>query len=132
MLQLLEYLLFTGQETNQKLHKFHHKNPTLNPLPHRLSMLLKEFTFHLSEGMKTIKDKKKFKTHMSIVFRGGGMIHEMYIMVQRTENIPLGTEMGRLEQGLKQLAPYIVKIFGYEQALYIVTPHYQQLADMWG
>lgn len=133
MIALLEHLYLTGRDALHKLQTAYQTSPVQNPLPHRLSILLSEFMYYTSESINHLDDAKKLKTDLEILFHNGVMLNEMDTMLNRTENIiSLKTEMGTLQEGLSHLARYVAEIYGYEQAKYIVTSHFQQLSGLWG
>lgn len=132
MIELLEYLLTIGKQANFKLIKAHEVRPNTNPLSHRLSLLLNEFNFHLSESLKNMNNQSNLKTHLEILYHDGVMINEMHTMLKRTENMTsLKTEIDSIQEVLSQLVRYITEIYGYEKARYIVPSHFQQLSGPW-
>lgn len=132
MTELVEYLLILGKQANFKLLKAYEERPNTNPLFHRLSLLLNEFNFHLSEGLKNMDNQTKLKIHLEILYHDGVMINEMHTMLKRTENVAsLKTDIDSIQEMLSQLVRYITEIYGYEKARYIVPSHFQQLSGLW-
>jgi hypothetical protein len=71
------------------------------------------------------------REQLSVLYRIGPEINEMYKMLKRTDPIDIELEVNEIRNVLTKLVPYVVRLFGKSQALYIVTPPFQRLSGLW-
>jgi hypothetical protein len=113
-----------------------------NPYVIRLLILLEEL-YQKSEAaameINLQASNKSLKDSLSVMYRDGEEIEEMYKMLKRT--IPsitplslilqLEADVKKIKDLLTTLVPYVVGIFGSREALFIVTPGFQHRAGLW-
>lgn len=130
---ILNELLRVTKQAKHKLHNAMEQEKMRNPIPHRLSLLLDDFTQHIEKAiMIDEKLKKELKYHLSALYRDADMMQEMEIMLQRTSPINLVPEINTIKQLMSDLVTDVVNLFGAYESLYIVTPLFQQLSGLWG
>ncbi|WP_419887068.1 hypothetical protein ACN6MT_16205 [Neobacillus niacini] len=103
----------------------------INPLLVRIQYIVEELQAHLlaiSESPLSLKDSK---FHWSVLYRDGDTLDEMYTMLKHTTPLPVQTEVEYIKKCLIFYTRSVVDLFGENNSLYIITPKFQELSNLW-
>lgn len=103
----------------------------VNPLLIRIQRVILEFQDHylsIAKGNMNPSDKKY---HWSVLYRAGDMIDEMTVLLRNTTPVFIQTEVEYIKQSIVFFTNEIVQTYGRREALFIITPKFQELAGLW-
>lgn len=103
----------------------------INPLFTRISVILDELMEHVLLLSSDSNDSLDEKYHWSVLYRAGDVLGEMATMLTHTTPLPIRTEVQFIMQILIFYTQIVIQRFGKREALYIITPKFQELADLW-
>lgn len=103
----------------------------VNPLLFRIQMILQEFQTHFTALASAEVSIQQQKYHWSILYRDGDTLDEMATMLHNTTPVLIKTEVDYIKQCLVFFTYHIVNLFGKDEARYIITPKFQELAELW-
>jgi hypothetical protein len=127
----LQKLEQKSYEANTKL--YHHFTEIREPnaIARRLSLLLTEMQQYTRASINAHQNKTEQKEFLSILYRNADETNEMYTMLQNVSPINLQVEINPISDILVELVPNIVEEYGKEETLFIITPRFQQLSNVW-
>ncbi len=139
--QLLQEINISAQRTSAVLYRLIDLPEVRhNPYTARLLKLILELKTCSQEAIIAYSegDRQGYKSYLEILFRSETMASELNTMLGRTTpKVPkkikgkLDRDINNLENLLVRLARAISVIFGPRETLYILTPKYQDLANLW-
>lgn len=102
----------------------------INPLLYRIQVVLEEVKTHLL-AVASKQDRNQLKYHWSVLYRAGDILDEMSTLLKNTTPVMIQTEVDYIKQNLIFFTEHIVQTYGKNEALYIITPKFQELSDLW-
>jgi hypothetical protein len=100
-----------------------------NPLFFRIQLVLNELKGTLL-AIKSSSNAEKEKNYWSIIYRDGDMLDEMAKMLKNTTPVPIEKDVEYIKQSLVLLTEHVVQKYGKQEAKYIITPKFKELAKM--
>lgn len=103
----------------------------VNPILIRIQLVLEEFQAHLHWISTLQDDVQQQKYHWSVLYRDGDILDEMTTLLNNTTPVFIQTEIAYIKQCLVFFTQHVVKTFGLRESMYIITPKFQELSDLW-
>jgi hypothetical protein len=94
-------------------------------------IVLEEFQTHLHKISTLNDDVQQQKYHWIVLYRNGDVLDEMMTLLNNTTPVFIQTEVIFIKQCLVFFTQHVVKTFGQRESLFIITPKFQELSDLW-